>query len=88
MYGKKLLTIIEISPRVVRLDDKVFKVQHSESVNNVSAKFTINVLGHVLAQPPTVPRPVGEVAHYLVVAWKQPYIINTYNEYKIMGERL
>lgn len=64
------LTIINISPGVMWLDNKVGVVQNSESVNDVSAERWVNVLGPVLANARTVPRPVGEVTDDLVVSWR------------------
>lgn len=75
LFGPKcqLLTVIKISPRIVRFDDQVFVVQNSKSVDNVCAKIAIDVFWKVLSNALSIPRPVSEVADYLEVTCKRTH---------------
>lgn len=60
------LTVVVVSPSVVRFNEKIVVVEYSEAIHNVGAEGLINVLRPVLALALPVPRPIGEVADNLV----------------------
>ena len=51
----------------MRLDEQGGVVKDSKAIDNMGAEIGINVFGGVLPNTATVPGPVGEVAHNLVV---------------------
>lgn len=59
------LTVINVSPGIVRLDEKVVVVQHCKAIHNMGAEAHIYVFRYILALALPIPRPVGEVADHL-----------------------
>lgn len=52
----------------MRFDQEVVAVEDREAVDDVSAEGSVDVVGGVFAFSRSVPGPVGEVTHHLVVS--------------------
>lgn len=66
----KSLTVVNISPRVVHLDDQIFVVQNSKSINDMSTERGINVLGQIFSIALAIPSPICKVAHHQTFSYK------------------
>lgn len=64
---RKILTVIDVSPRIMSLDGVARAIEDSEAVDDVRAEFGVDVFGKELALALPVPGPVGEVADDLVL---------------------
>lgn len=62
-----VLTIIEVSPRVMGFHDQILVVEHSKPINYVGTEVRIDIFGNVFADSSSVPSPVGEVADDLEI---------------------
>lgn len=61
------LTVINISPRVMRFNDEVAVVEYCKTVDNMGADIWVNVVGFIFANARAIPGPVCEIAHNHVV---------------------
>lgn len=66
-FGKCLLTVIEVSPRIMGLYNQIFIVKHSKPINYVSTEVCVDIFRNVFSNSSSVPSPVGEVADDLEV---------------------
>jgi len=53
----------------MRLDNKIFIVQHSEPVDDMSTKIGIDIFWKVLSSALPVPGPVGKVTDDLEISY-------------------